>query len=259
MNGEEIWVYSFSPLIQLLAGIYLLFIYEAKLHINPLERRFKILICELTTCSLKFNKKNMLSDVEKHYWNKWNIYKIRKTALLFFLYCAFVLFFFGMEYSTFFRTYCYSLLPMGISLLLFSIFVSGDKINNTYIILAYCGAIIVFVVNCLLIHFDCTLINLSFCCSILLSIMICFTGIFVWIWYVTLNYKWVQTLIDDIKKIDKRYTKFLTDSINPDTSDKIKAGEFSLSRGYFDIVEFTEYEIQGDINKLMKKFNIHDH
>lgn len=110
MNNDCLYLMGFAPLIQLWAGICLLFFYEGLLQESPFStyrNKIKILYSNFTMKYLNFLPADKVIDGEEYVGVKWENFlpTIKNIASLSFFYSAFILTYIGIESHSQYTTY----------------------------------------------------------------------------------------------------------------------------------------------------------
>ncbi len=103
MNNQDLELLDFAPLIQFLAGVYLLFLYEKFFRTNPLLSHLNGLQSTIKNFELQYQSyyvnENIFSSLQNSFnkfWpNEWVV--LRRVYIFSFSFCVFVLFYIGCE------------------------------------------------------------------------------------------------------------------------------------------------------------------
>lgn len=197
----------YGPLIQLLAGIYLLFLYERFFRKNPLTLQ-QTGIKEALNNFINQYQGNLSPDQVKNAQNfiysreiKWKNFSttIKRIYLLSFLFCVFLLIYVGTENIEEISKYHYALQAMDGGVLLYSITL-WLLYQKKHLLKKFISVIIVFFILVILFHqfnnlntffisHNIILLNqLSTNQITILSLILCFTGIIVSCTHITLTF-----------------------------------------------------------------------
>lgn len=246
MEENILLLAPYSPLIQLLAGIYLLFLYESFFLKNPLTQQQT----EINSSLIKFTNqyqgnltkgqtKTAIKRIVSHN-ERWNNFSttIKRIYLLSFLFCVFLLIYVGSESIEKYRSYHYALQIMDSGVLIYSIFL-WSLYQWKHVLKKFVSVIIIFFFLVFLFHhfeyinkfcFSHNIIltdNMTTSHISILSIILCFTGIIISTIHIILSYirivltrrrigqlskntgYWVDILMKrkEIKDLPKRFQK----------------------------------------------------
>lgn len=272
---EEISLVSFSSLIQLWAGICLLFFYEPLLEKFPLveyQKRKEALFSSFLGKNQGFISDESLRKGYEVIDSKWDLFHktIQNFATLGFLYCVFLLAFIGIESVPMYEKHYQALQIMDVCIITYSLF--AWLFYKTKWLKGYKSAIILFVILLIFYHL-CDSINNIFVSKgivvgyfwmkshiYVLTLFTCFSGAFITLAHVFLE--WVHSICIEkrLKKINAT-TDVLTDYLTglSDTSafpSKLqkKAAEYLIKDGKMDLARLNQFaaeEIQNTYNSFI--------
>ena len=207
MLMEELSIAPYAPLIQLLAGFYLLSFYESFFLNNPLTQQYGDIVKPIYTLANqyqgvipaaqldKINNSKALSDDE---WKRYSV-SIKKAYLLSFLLCIFMLIYAGSEHVSTDKNSHYALQVVNIGIFIYSFAIwtlrKYDSFIKKYLVIIAYFILLIFVfhkfqfINNIFVNNDlCLFENMKNGRISAFSIATCFAGIFIAIWHITYSY-----------------------------------------------------------------------
>ena len=273
---EEISLISFSSLIQLWAGICLLFFYEPLLERFPLveyQKRKELLFSSFLGKNQGFIDDDLLGKGYEAIDSRWDLFykTIQNFATLGFLYCIFLLAFIGIENVETFENHYQALQIMNVCIITYSLF--AWLCYKTKWLKGFKSAIIFFVILLILFHLFDSVNNFFVSKGIVvgyfwtkshiyvLTLFTCFSGAFITLAHVF--FEWVHSVYIErqLKKVTAttnelaNYLTGVSDTSAFSAKLQRKAAAYLIKDGKMDLArlkQFAEEEIKNTYNSFIR-------